>query len=179
MRPFFIMKKLGKGCFGSFGTHYRYFHYFLWEKLSCSLDLRPTWVTTSPRERIEFVSQGPTVHVRLFFFKLSVWIQLVSLILQWKLSGWYRPVITDGRWAGWLICCGVSAVQWEQNQGRCGICGDPWHLVEPRPHEAGGQFAKGVIGRHYTSGQVSKWTGVLRRTRQIVKPTLVTHGSHL
>jgi hypothetical protein len=26
-----------------------------------SLDLRPTWVTTSPRERIEFVSQGPPV----------------------------------------------------------------------------------------------------------------------
>jgi hypothetical protein len=30
--PFFIMKKLGKRCFGSFGTHYRYFHYFLCEK---------------------------------------------------------------------------------------------------------------------------------------------------
>jgi hypothetical protein len=29
---FFIMKKLGKGCYGSFETHYRYFHYFLWEK---------------------------------------------------------------------------------------------------------------------------------------------------
>jgi hypothetical protein len=28
----FIMNKLGKGCFGSFGTRYRYFHYFLWEK---------------------------------------------------------------------------------------------------------------------------------------------------
>jgi len=28
-----------------------------------SLDLRPTSVTTSPRERIEFVSQGPTVLV--------------------------------------------------------------------------------------------------------------------
>jgi hypothetical protein len=26
--------KLGKGCFGSFETHYRYFHYFLWEKQS-------------------------------------------------------------------------------------------------------------------------------------------------
>jgi hypothetical protein len=29
---FFIMKRLGKGCFGRFGTHYGYFHYFLWEK---------------------------------------------------------------------------------------------------------------------------------------------------
>jgi hypothetical protein len=51
MQPFLLQKKLGKGYFGSFGTHCRYFHYFLWEKLS--------WLTTSPRERIEFVSQGP------------------------------------------------------------------------------------------------------------------------
>jgi hypothetical protein len=28
----FYYKKLGKGCFGSFGMHYRYFRYFLWEK---------------------------------------------------------------------------------------------------------------------------------------------------
>jgi hypothetical protein len=27
-----IMKRLGKGCFERFGTHYGYFHYFLWEK---------------------------------------------------------------------------------------------------------------------------------------------------
>jgi hypothetical protein len=39
MHPFFIMKTLGKGCFGSFGTHYRYFDYFLWEKQS--------WLTTN------------------------------------------------------------------------------------------------------------------------------------
>jgi hypothetical protein len=24
--------RLGKGCFGRFGMHYGYFHYFLWEK---------------------------------------------------------------------------------------------------------------------------------------------------
>jgi hypothetical protein len=29
---FFIMNRLGKGCFGRFGTHYGYFHYCLWEK---------------------------------------------------------------------------------------------------------------------------------------------------
>jgi hypothetical protein len=28
----FIMKNLGKGCFGSSGTHCRYFNYFLREK---------------------------------------------------------------------------------------------------------------------------------------------------
>jgi hypothetical protein len=43
MQPFFIMKKLCKGCFGSFGTHNRYFHYFLWEKVLTydQLELRP------------------------------------------------------------------------------------------------------------------------------------------
>jgi hypothetical protein len=29
---FFFMKRLGTGCFGSFGMHCGYFHYFLWEK---------------------------------------------------------------------------------------------------------------------------------------------------
>jgi hypothetical protein len=29
---FFIIKRLGKGCFGRFGTHYGYFQYFSWEK---------------------------------------------------------------------------------------------------------------------------------------------------
>jgi hypothetical protein len=32
IQPFFIMKRLGKGCFGRFGTHYGYLHYFLWGK---------------------------------------------------------------------------------------------------------------------------------------------------
>ncbi|KAE8739834.1 hypothetical protein FOCC_FOCC014657 [Frankliniella occidentalis] len=50
------------------------------------------------------------------------------------------------------LFCGGYAVQWDQNQGRCGVCGDPWQL-ETRPHEAGGQFAKGIIGRRYSSGQ--------------------------
>ena len=44
-------------------------------------------------------------------------------------------------------------VQWEQNQGRCGVCGDPWNMEEPRLHEAGGQYAKGIISRHYSVGQ--------------------------
>jgi hypothetical protein len=32
IQPFFIIIRLGKGCFGRFRTHYGYFHYFLWEK---------------------------------------------------------------------------------------------------------------------------------------------------
>jgi hypothetical protein len=41
MQPFFIINKVGKGCFGSFGTHYRYFHYFVWELIVLTYELRP------------------------------------------------------------------------------------------------------------------------------------------
>ncbi|KAK2587999.1 hypothetical protein KPH14_004075 [Odynerus spinipes] len=51
------------------------------------------------------------------------------------------------------LFCGGFAVQWIQNQGQCGVCGDAYHLSEPRPHEAGGKYAKGTIVRHYTVGQ--------------------------
>ncbi|XP_066154070.1 uncharacterized protein [Euwallacea fornicatus] len=51
------------------------------------------------------------------------------------------------------LYCGGFTVQWEQNGGKCGLCGDPYHMEEPRPHEAGGLFAKGIISRHYSVGQ--------------------------
>jgi hypothetical protein len=39
MQPFLIMKKLDKGCFGSFGTHYRYvFPLFLMGKIVLTYD---------------------------------------------------------------------------------------------------------------------------------------------
>lgn len=54
------------------------------------------------------------------------------------------------------LFCGGYAVQWEQNSGKCGVCGDAYHVKTPRPHEAGGEFAKGIISRYYASGQVSE-----------------------
>jgi len=48
-----------------------------------------------------------------------------------------------------------SPVHWQQNNGKCGVCGDAYHLSQPRPHEAGGEFANGIIVRHYTAGQVT------------------------
>ena len=36
-------------------------------------------------------------------------------------------------------------VQWNENGGRCGICGDPWQDF-PREHEAPlGKFATGTV----------------------------------
>lgn len=51
------------------------------------------------------------------------------------------------------LFCGGRGVQWEQNEGKCGLCGDPYHVPKPRPHEAGGLFAKGIITRRYSVGQ--------------------------
>ena len=52
--------------------------------------------------------------------------------------------------------CGGFAYQWQQANGRCGICGDGW-FENPRQHEApGGRFATGTIVRSYIAGQTIK-----------------------
>ncbi|XP_023318551.1 uncharacterized protein LOC106655600 isoform X2 [Trichogramma pretiosum] len=50
--------------------------------------------------------------------------------------------------------CGGFTRQWQTNHGRCGICGDPWDSREPRAHELGGKYGKGVIVRRYRTGAV-------------------------
>lgn len=45
-------------------------------------------------------------------------------------------------------------VQHDINGGRCGVCGDDWRLPEPRPHERGGRFGRGVVTADYSEGQV-------------------------
>ena len=46
-------------------------------------------------------------------------------------------------------------VQYNQNDGKCGVCGDNWADPQPRENEAGGTYGKGVIVANYTKGQVS------------------------
>ena len=46
-------------------------------------------------------------------------------------------------------------VQFLKNGGKCGVCGDNWQDPKPRPHEGGGRYGQGVIGRRYTTGQVN------------------------
>lgn len=45
-------------------------------------------------------------------------------------------------------------VMWDRNQGKCGVCGDAYNLPSPRPHEAGGEYARGIISKFYAAGQV-------------------------
>ncbi len=42
----------------------------------------------------------------------------------------------------------------QQNHGKCGICGDSYSDPEPRAHEAGGDYARGIVVKRYSPGQV-------------------------
>ncbi|KAL4240458.1 hypothetical protein ACF0H5_001250 [Mactra antiquata] len=50
------------------------------------------------------------------------------------------------------LYCGGVQVQYEQNGGKCGICGDVYN--GPRPNEPPGKFANGLIVRKYSPGDV-------------------------
>jgi len=51
-----------------------------------------------------------------------------------------------------LFCGGITR-HWQNNKGKCGICGDAWDLKPPRPHEDGGMYGTGVVTRTYKAGQ--------------------------
>merc|ERR1711872_656376 len=67
---------------------------------------------------------------------------------MWR-YGYTNPVNYDDN----ELYCGGFSVQWNQNEGKCGVCGDNFADPEPRPHEAGGRYGNGIIGRRYTMGQ--------------------------
>ena len=54
--------------------------------------------------------------------------------------------------------CGGFLVQWQQNQGKCGLCGDNYRDSTPRKHELGGHYGQGVIVKSYKRGSVIEVT---------------------
>jgi hypothetical protein len=42
-----------------------------------------------------------------------------------------------------------------QNGGKCGECGDAYHLKRPREQEGGGKYGRGIIAGRYSAGDVS------------------------
>ncbi|XP_057323425.1 uncharacterized protein LOC130666440 [Microplitis mediator] len=50
--------------------------------------------------------------------------------------------------------CGGFDRQWHQNQGYCGVCGDPWDVNPPREHETGGKYGNSIIVRKYQTNQL-------------------------
>lgn len=49
-----------------------------------------------------------------------------------------------------LFCGGLSRMVLN---GKCGLCGDPADMKPPRPNEAGGKYANGIVVRHYKVNQ--------------------------
>jgi hypothetical protein len=126
MQPFVIMKKLRKGCFGSFGTHYRYFHISYGRN---SFDLRPTWVTTSPRELIKLVSQGPPV---LSEWKRQVVESPLMLVSVLYVVEYFFLTASSGSWrcaGGLLYVCGVCLLLRGMNCGLYLRCSVGWVAV--------------------------------------------------
>jgi len=52
------------------------------------------------------------------------------------------------------LFCGGFQHQYEVNGGKCGICGDPYEEPQPRKHEGGGLYGRGIITGEYQSGSV-------------------------
>lgn len=48
--------------------------------------------------------------------------------------------------------CGGFSTQWMKNKGKCGVCGDPYHMAK-QPHNDGGKYANGIIAKVYKRGQ--------------------------
>ncbi|KAK7081126.1 hypothetical protein SK128_027952 [Halocaridina rubra] len=69
-------------------------------------------------------------------------------------SAWRFGYDTPANYNDNELFCGGRQVQHSRNGGNCGVCGDPWHVSKPRPHERGGRFGRGVITASYTEGQV-------------------------
>jgi len=50
------------------------------------------------------------------------------------------------------LFCGGFGVQWDVNQGKCGVCGDDYRDEMPREHETGGKYGNKIISATYTAG---------------------------
>jgi hypothetical protein len=55
-------------------------------------------------------------------------------------------------WTPDELNCGGFGIQWKRNGGKCGVCGDAYHLQNPS-FVYPGNFARGVITKVYRQGQ--------------------------
>lgn len=45
-------------------------------------------------------------------------------------------------------------MQWEINNGNCGLCGDSYTDAHPQPNENTGTYGQGIIARTYSAGSI-------------------------
>merc|ERR1711884_492951 len=70
-----------------------------------------------------------------------------------RASAWRFGFNTPTNYDDDQMYCGSYSRHHITNGGKCGICGDPWDVPLPRPHEAGGRYATGTIVKDYKAGQ--------------------------
>ncbi|XP_045156416.2 uncharacterized protein LOC123522943 isoform X2 [Mercenaria mercenaria] len=93
-----------------------------------------------------------------------IWIYLLISVVPDTVNGQGRLLSPPGRSSLWrfgygtpvnyndnALTCGGVQHKWEVNNGKCGVCGDPWDS-QPRDNEAGGQYAMDIISGVYKSG---------------------------
>ncbi|KOC61996.1 hypothetical protein WH47_05885 [Habropoda laboriosa] len=73
----------------------------------------------------------------------------VSRSSAWRKGYPVEPNYTDNQ-----LFCGGYNVQYNQNHGKCGECGDDYAMPRPRPNENGGIYGLGISVRNYTVGQI-------------------------
>ncbi|XP_021921720.1 uncharacterized protein LOC110830757 [Zootermopsis nevadensis] len=73
-------------------------------------------------------------------------------------SMWRYGFNTPANYEDNQLFCGGRSVQWDQNGGKCGLCGDNYSLKLPRPNENGGTFGTGVVVAQYRAGSIIKTT---------------------
>ncbi|XP_018328442.1 uncharacterized protein LOC108739172 [Agrilus planipennis] len=57
--------------------------------------------------------------------------------------------------------CGGFGVQWYQNEGKCGVCGDNYADPQPRNNENTGTYGNGVVTAQYLAGSILNVTVLL------------------
>ncbi|GIY67667.1 hypothetical protein CDAR_109521, partial [Caerostris darwini] len=87
-------------------------------------------------------------------FVQSVWCHARLMEPPSRSSMWRHGYDTPKNYDDDGLYCGGMRTQWKVNGGKCGVCGDPWHLEVPRPNENGGKYGNGIIVRTYKRGQI-------------------------
>ncbi|XP_061194239.1 uncharacterized protein LOC133202437 [Saccostrea echinata] len=63
---------------------------------------------------------------------------------MWR-QGWDTPENYNDN----QLFCGGKQHQHLTNGGKCGVCGDPYEMPQPRDNEGGGKYSSGVISKCY------------------------------
>ena len=68
----------------------------------------------------------------------------ISRMSAWRVNSTQFPTYYSDK----VICCGGLTVQWNQNDGKCGICGEDYSLKN-KLFEKGGEYYRGFIVKTY------------------------------